>query len=383
MKIVHICLCGPVMDGWAYQDNLLAKYQRISGHDVTIISSEWIYNEKGIVTKADLVNYYNKDYVKMIRLKSRFRTNINSKLKLYSGLYEALKNENPDIIFIHGCQFLDIRYIIKYKKNNAAVKIYIDNHADLANSAKNWFSKNILHRMIWRRCAQNILKYTEKYYGVSPARVDFLIDVYKLPENKVELLVMGADDERVIEAQNDEKRRLIRKKHNIREHDFLVITGGKIDHNKPQTLLLMESVNKLQNDNIKLIVFGSVIPELKSRFDSLLSDTVQYIGWLNTSEAYDYFYAGDLVVFPGLHSVYWEQAVGLGKPCVFKYIEGFTHIDLGGNCKFIHEDSVDEITRILNQIIHDRDIYENMKYVANTKGKEVFSYSNIAEKCLL
>ena len=37
--------------------------------------------------------------------------------------------------------------------------------------------------------------YVNKFYGVLPARVDFLINEYKLPKNKVELLVMGADDD--------------------------------------------------------------------------------------------------------------------------------------------------------------------------------------------
>ena len=29
-----------------------------------------------------------------------------------------------------------------------------------------------------------------------------------------------------------------------------------------------------------------------------------------------------------------EKAVGKGKPCVFKRISGFEHIDIGGNCLF-------------------------------------------------
>ena len=32
MKVVHICLGGPVTDGWNYQDNLLTKYMKKNGH---------------------------------------------------------------------------------------------------------------------------------------------------------------------------------------------------------------------------------------------------------------------------------------------------------------------------------------------------------------
>ena len=31
MKVTHICLAGPVTDGWNYQDNLLTKYQEKLG----------------------------------------------------------------------------------------------------------------------------------------------------------------------------------------------------------------------------------------------------------------------------------------------------------------------------------------------------------------
>lgn len=46
-KIVHVCLCGPVTDGWSYQDNLLSKYHKELGYEVSIITSEWIWGEDG------------------------------------------------------------------------------------------------------------------------------------------------------------------------------------------------------------------------------------------------------------------------------------------------------------------------------------------------
>ena len=42
MKIVHLCLCGPVTDGWNYQDNILPKYHKLMGHNTTIVTSEFI-----------------------------------------------------------------------------------------------------------------------------------------------------------------------------------------------------------------------------------------------------------------------------------------------------------------------------------------------------
>ena len=41
---------------------------------------------------------------------------------------------------------------------------------------------------------------------------------------------------------------------------------------------------------------------------------------------------------------------------IVKYWEGTTHIDLGGNCEFLHRDSIDEIYNKLVYIISNRDI---------------------------
>ncbi len=262
------------------------------------------------------------------------------------------------------------------------MRVYVDNHADLLNSARNFISKFFLHKIIWKHCATLIAPYTRKFYGVLPARVDFLQSIYKLPREKVELLVMGADDEKVNEVYTENVAQSIREKHGIKNDDFLIISGGKIDNNKLQTLLLMEAVNDINIPNLKLIVFGSVIPELKAKFNSLLSEKVKYIGWIPSDDTYKYFSASNLIVFPGLHSVYWEQAVGLGKPCVFRHMEGFTHIDLGGNCKFLYDDSVDEIKKVIFEIIDDYELYEQMVSIAMSKGMEVFSYNKIAQKSI-
>ncbi|MCY3029865.1 hypothetical protein ODY40_08460 [Aerococcus sp. JJEM-2022a] len=113
MKIVHLCLCGPMTDGLTYQENLLTKFHKELGHEVSIVASRYMY-EKGKVSIDNRNRYYNSDGVKVIRLDNKFNTNINSKLKIYKGLYNSVDQENPDLIFVHGVQFLDILTIKRY-----------------------------------------------------------------------------------------------------------------------------------------------------------------------------------------------------------------------------------------------------------------------------
>lgn len=380
MKILHLCLGNFYIDNYSYQENLLTKYHKKMGLDVEIIASLVSFNENGELCLLDgPKNYVNEHGIPVKRLEYK-KIIFSKRLRMYKGTYESIVEANPDIIFIHGCQFLDIKYVVKYLKKNPNVKVYVDNHADFSNSARNWLSKNILHKIIWRQCAKLIEPFAIKFYGVLPARVEFLKNIYKIPKGKIELLFMGADDEQVKEARRFDIRESIRKKYNIKHDDFLIVTGGKIDNAKRQTLLLMKAIKQIKNENIKLIVFGSIIKELEKEVKSLADGKkIQYIGWMQSEDCYKIFAAADLGVFPGRHSVLWEQAVGTGLPCIFKYWHGTTHVDLGGNCEFIYNDSIEEIITKINKIVNNRNLYNKMRSVAESKGMSRFSYYEIAK----
>lgn len=380
MKIVHICVSGVYTEGWSYQENLLSKYHAKLGNEVTLIANKLVYND-GKKVETEESDYINEDGVKVIRLAEKSGKPL-SKFQKYPDLYKTIEKEKPDILFVHSCQFLDSKQIVKYKKIHPKVKVYIDNHADYSNSATNWISRNVLHKIIWKRCAQSLLPVTEIFYGVMPSRVEFLEKMYGLPKSKVKLLVMGADDEKTEAALKPEIKENIRAKYKIDPEDFLIITGGKIDEAKKQTLLLMQAVNDLKMPNVKLLVFGSVVDNLKDEVNKLCSPNVQYIGWIDSKMTDQYFAAADLVVFPGRHSVFWEQVAGLGIPMVCKYWDGTTHVDVGGNIKFIYEDKTEEIACVLKKIVENKDVYFQMKLIAEERGRKAFSYYDIAKRSI-
>ena len=147
-----------------------------------------------------------------------------------------------------------------------------------------------------------------------------------------------------------------------------------------QTLLLMDAVNRLQDPKVKLIVFGSVIPELKEEIEKRCSDSVQYVGWVLAADSYAYFAAADLAAFPGRHSVFWEQVAGQGIPLLVKRWNGTTHVDCGGNVKFLTQDSAEEIEAALRDILAG-DHYSKMLDSAQ-KASPMFMYSEIAKRSI-
>lgn len=383
MKIVHLCLGCFYPDNYSYQENLLPKFHKELGYEVEVIASTQSFDKNGKTCFLDKTGSYQNEYdIKVTRLPYKKNNSTGHKLKQYIGTYSAIESAAPDILFIHGAQFMDISEVVKYLKKHKNVKVYVDNHADFSNSATNKTSK-FLHKTLWRYYEQKINPYTEKFYGVLPARVDFLVNMYKLPKAKCELLVMGADDDLVEEAAHPEVKKKLRKQYNIAEDDFLIVTGGKIDQWKTQTLLLMEAVKNIQSDKVKLIVFGSVTQELMDKVTALADGKkVQYIGWIQSKDSYKYFAAADLVVFPGRHSVFWEQVAAQGIPMLCKEWNGTKHVNIGGNVRFLTQDSTEEIQNAIQILTDNPEEYSKMKEVAVREGMKTFSYRDIAKRAI-
>ena len=70
----------------------------------------------------------------------------------------------------------------------------------------------------------------------------------------------------------------------------------------------------------------------------------------------------------------------MGIPMVVKYWDGTTHVDRGGNVKFLQNDSVEEIKKTIEKIIFSDEL-EKMKLIA-LNNKKFFSYRNIAERSI-
>jgi 1,2-diacylglycerol 3-alpha-glucosyltransferase len=385
MKIVHLCLCGPFNQGWGYQENYLSYYHKKLGFDVSIIGTPFINDKSSTgVNKVEPGTLIDKDEIKLIRLPLSINIfpRLCYTLGIYKGLFETLKDEKPDILFIHGIQFMGIYTVRRYLRENPNVLVYIDNHSDENNSARNIISRNIKSKILWRRCAIAIEPYVRKFWGVTPSRCDYLVNMYHVKKEKVNLLVMGADDEKIHFKCRDEIRASIREKLGISKSDFVVVSGGKIDARK-NIHLLMQAIINLNIANIKLVVFGTPDNEMSDIIQNLSKHScINYIGWIESKEVYNYYLASDLAVFPGMHSVLWEQAVASGIPCVFKAWKGMNHVDVGGNCIFLEYDDIGLIAKTINNLYNDKEKYNSMKMVAGTKGVSEFLYSEIAKRSI-
>lgn len=382
MKILHIAPNSVYVDYWGYQDNLLPKYHKKLGHDVAIIVPNRIYQDGKLVdVKCD--DYYLNDGVRVIRLKTeKYFLKTLSNIKCKMAVLKYLKEIKPDFIFFHGLISSTILGVIKYKKKyNPNCIIVQDTHMDYYNSVNNvdTFKKKLL-RLYYRLLNKKSLPQVSKVYGVTPWRKTYAKDYFKIPKNKLDVLIMGADDEYVDLKNKNAIRDRIRKQYGVKENEFLIVSGGKIDSAKNIHLLMKACANL---DNVRLLIFGIVKDEIKEQFETILKESTNiiYIGWIESNKVYDYFFSADLVCFPGTHSVIWEQACACKVPCLFKRWEGMEHVNNGGNSDFIDDVSSDGIKLKIEELLFT-DKYYKMKEVAESDKTDIYLYSKIAEKSL-
>lgn len=383
MKILHCCLSAIYADGFGYQENIMPKIHQLQDNNVMIVASTEVMDRTKGLVYTNPSSYITEDGIPIVRLPyvSYLPHKLVRKLRIYNGLSKLLEEFAPDIIFMHDAQTFAVFQIISYLKRHPKVRLYVDSHTDFVNSARNWISKNILHGIIYKTLVRYTIPYVTRYYGTLPARVHFYSDFYGTPKEKTEFLPMGIDDVSIDFSGRDFYRQQIRSKLKINKDDFVLITGGKIDKQK-NTHILLQAFSKIQNEHLKLILFGSISASIKDEIEHYIrhDSRIIYIGWISSKETYKYFFASDLACFLGTHSTLWEETVGYGIPAIFKEWKGITHVDRRGNCILIKNIDCHIVYEILFDIIYNDETYSSLKNKAlSSDVMQFFFYSRISK----
>ena len=384
MKILHIQLAGPFTDGMGYQENILTRLHHDMGNEVRIITSRMTVKIGHGLVLTDSGQFVTGTGIPFIRIPYTkwLPVSIAKKVRVFSGYKKYIEAFNPDIIFVHDIMFFWVQDLIRFLREHPQTRVYVDSHTDQINSAKTWFSRNILHKIIIRYlCVKPLDRYVRRYWGTLPARMLFYQKFYHVSPKKTSLLPMGLDDAEVDFSKKDEYRKTIRERYHINDNVFLVLTGGKIEKRK-RLSLLVEAINKIDDPSIKLIIFGTPNKEIEKEYESWKENPrVICIGWIDYRDIYQYCVAADIAVFPGTHSVIWEQVVGSGLVGIFQRWEGFQHIDINGNCLICDFKNSNDIINTIQSLKKDKALFAKMKALTQEASSH-FQYSTIAKHCI-
>lgn len=387
MKILHLHLNGPFTENWGYQENVISEEHKRLGHEVIVITNCFTYNDEGIIIESYPIDKIMDNGVRLIRIKKKklLLKKFEDIFRPYK-IYKLLCNINPDFIFIHGLigsiGTLDVVKYVKRKNHNC--DIVVDIHQDYCNSPINKTIKYNLLKFILRRLNAILIKYVKKIFYVRPSTKIYAENYYNVPSTHLEFLPLCSDFRIIHELEKDENVTNFRYTHSFSNDDILICHGGKLDSNK-KTIELVNAVEKLNDENprVKLLIFGPILNDINDILVTKIenSNFITYFGRLKVEEYYKLFLSSDIAVFPGGHSVLWEEALSCGLAMLVTKIYGAENYDLGGNVKYLEFSTSNEILLKLKEII-TKDKYKKMKMISKRNAENIFSYEAISKKVL-
>lgn len=376
MRIVHVCLASHYTEGMNYQDNILPDVNSQDGHEVLIISDTQKYIDGKLVdTNEEEKNL--KHNLKLIRINfdKIFTKFISEKIRKVKKLYNILENFKPDVILFHGMCAYELLTVSKYKKNHPSIKLYADSHEDFINSARTFFSKNVLHRLFYKRIALKCLQYIDKVLYISEETRIFLHDFYEIPSEKLEFFPLGGFI--IEEEEKKEIREKVRKELKISEEDLILIHSGKLDKLK-KTKELLEAFFKLNSNNIYLIIIGNIPDDNRNLYNLIKEDKrVKYLGWKSGDDLLEYICASDVYMQPGSQSSTSLTAVCCGLPILL--YPSISYREMFDTNVFWAKDK-SEIKETLEKIVENPNILGDMSKRSYEVAKNILDYKKLSAR---
>lgn len=344
MKI--LMLCEFYDESLEFQENLLVKYYRRHGHEVTVITS----------TFDSVFDYYNDRYdpakpgrtyadhgARIVKLPYRY--NLLNRLRAYTRIDRLLDEAQPDLIYVHDIM-PNLPEAIAYLKRHPKCRMILDYHADYSNSGKNWLSLKVLHGVLRKWFLDRARPHLSRIFPVVPASAVFLNEVYGVPHEEMEVLPLGADMDTVRRIRAEGGRDELRRSLGIGSSDIVIFTGGKMTSYR-RTEVLFAAVDQLRRYPIKVVVVGDSDAgggDYKARLRDLTAarDDIVFTGWLGKDDVYRHLAMSDLAVFPAGQSIMWQQAIASGLPLIVGDVgsQDISYLNLADNIVILPHDEI-------------------------------------------
>lgn len=378
MKILHFMLSCFYIDGYNYQENALARQNKLDGHDVKIIASTVTFIDNGKPGYVIPSSYINEDGIPVIRLpfKRIISQSVSSKIRAYPKVYYLINEFDPDIIFFHGIAAYELKTISRYKKNHPNVKLYVDNHADNLNSATNAFSKIILHKLFYKNIIRKALPYIDKIFYITYECEKFLKDMYQIPDTLMEFYPLGG--EIVFSEKYNSLRSSTRTRLSLDSNNILIVHAGKMDNEK-RTIEVINAFSNTTNVNFRLILLGTLLDEIKEEALKLIEadERISYLGWQNPEQMKEYLCAADLYLQPGGQSSTMQNALCCGCAVALYPHESHKHL-LSDNAFYV--ETVNDMINLFNNILVNQMKIDCKKRQAMLVATEWLDYKKLASR---
>lgn len=393
MKIFMVCEFFD--DNLDYQENMLARYYHRAGHEVTVVAST-IRSLQDYVRDGDRGkgprSEERYEWGRLIRVP--FRINLLHRFKRFEPILPLIEEVRPDLLFFHDI-IPNLLEGVRYVRANPKCAMIMDYHGDTSNSGANWLSRRLLHGVIRRWILDRARPYLRRILPVTPGSTEFLRELYRVPDEEMELLPLGTDQVYAAEVLASDARQRVRAELDIAADALVIFTGGKFTPLKRTEDVLL-AVASLPDLPIEVIVVGTADSTYqdyaRSIADLAAADPrVHMVGWQNRAGVYANMAAADIAIFPASQSVLWQQSLGMGLPLILsersEAIRGANYAGyLNRNDNMIILDPAGpfavQIADHVHRLLRDRDALAGMSEGARRTAAEILDYAVIAERTI-
>ena len=378
MKIAHISISDPFIDNWGYQINLLTRYlQEIDVQNYIVASANDFpsYLEKETRMEIEAKgNEYDLNGIKVRRIPTK---KLSTTMVVTWGLRDVLEDIKPDVIFHHNFNCTSMPICARYAKRHC-IPMVVDNHADTINMSKNRLWSFIYYKLLIGVSVKLHQKQIFKAYGVTHSRCDFIRDFYGVREDRIDFLPIGADVDfaDTIKAKNE-----LRRKYNIDETAYVVVSGGKMGVGKG-TDSLIRAVESLKNDypQLVLVLFGR-FEDTETKMMAHDSHVTIVHGWCDRTKTLELLKLADVACWPIHHTTLIEDAVSVCTPVINRKTGTSEHL-IDGNGVWVEDGSVASLRNALLAFVNmDEEMRQSLSE-ASEKMRDRISYHTVVKKML-
>lgn len=299
-----------------YQINILPKYLSKMGHEVTIITSEMEKIPDGLTTffgrehiEEKDKKYMEENEIKIIRLP--IRAFLSGRAVFTSQLFQTIKDENPDVVYIHGNDTLTGMWYLKQYKA-LGYPLVMDSHM-LEMASVNRFNR--IFRKFYK-CFFSPIIIKNQIPVIRTQDDSYVEKCLGIPLTQAPWISYGSDT--VLFHPDAEVKKSFRAEHEISENDFVVVYTGKLGEAKGGKLLAQAFRKKFATKrNVVLVVVGNTSGEYGKEVEQIFSESENRIIRFPTQKYCDlarFYQAADMSVFARQCSLSFYDAQACGLP---------------------------------------------------------------------
>jgi len=329
LKIVHIT--NYQVPAYGYDEIQLSREQTEMGHDVTIITSNFLH-PKGMYSVLQQrlpqrrVKPRNED-VDGVRIRRLPGREVARRVWI-TGLERALIELDPDVIHSHNLlQFHSARVAMLRATGRCRAAVVIDDHMHMGFVRRSILGK-VFYRT-YRAVGQPLIaRYVDRFCAIAQDTSEYLRKECAV-KGEIDIVPLGVT--RAALNPNPDARRQMRERLGMTTSDLVAIYAGKVIPAKGIDLLI-EATARLRGEGMRIAVI--VVGDADDAYARLLSTLATELGQpdfhLMPGVDHDYmpelYAAADIGVWPRQESMAVFEAMAAGIPVVVSSSSGLAPV---------------------------------------------------------